>query len=977
MTRWWHARKPRLIHRDRRTGSAQSRLYLESLEERSLLSSSLGAYGQLPLAFEPNVGQAPAGVGYVAHGAGYAVSLTATQALVALQRSATGSPDVLALHVVGANPDVRAAPQDALPGVSNYLSGSDPSGWHTGVATYAGIRYAGVYPGVDLLYHGDQQQLEYDFIVSPTARPDAIRLQVQGAQSLRVDGQGNLVLHAAAGDVTQKAPVVYQMVNGVRQTVAGRFVLQDGGTVGFAVGAYDHTRPLTIDPSVTVAYSTFYGGGGFDQGKGIAVDQAGNAYVLGETLSNDFPTVNPLQGSLAGNQDVFVLKLNAQGTAVVYATYLGGTNYDQAGGIALGPDGAVTVVGETSSSDFPTANAFQPTLVGSNSNAFVAKLNPQGNALVFSTFLGGHAPNVAYADATDQSGSVYVTGNTWATDFPTLNPYRATRPGSTSAFVTKFSGLGALVYSTYLGGGGFNDGRGIAVDSAGNAYVTGNTGGTDFPIVGGVQPVSGGGDDAFVVKFNNQGNGIAYSTYVGGSGQEQGTGIAVDAPGNIYVTGFTQSSNFPTKAAVQGSYGGNTDAFVTKIAPGGGIVFSTYLGGSGNDKGHGVAFNPKNGDTDVAGETQSTNFPTVSPLQATFGGNDDAFVTILDATGVAKMSTYFGGGQTDLATAIAVDVAGNAYVTGQVQSAAFPTAGAPVQGTLPGGGDTFVTKFAGYTWQASDVAGVGDGTTRILWNTSNGSGDVWSITGATGVSAGPTYGPLAGWYTRATTVGSDGLTRILWTNSSRGAAVWVLNTNGSIQKQATYGGITGWTATDIAVGSDGFTRLLWRTTNGRAAVWTLDANLAYSSSVVFGPLAGWTANSIAAGTDNFLRLLWTNSSGQAALWLLNPNGSVNGALLLGPFTDWSVQDVAVGSDNATRILWTNRNGTATVWRVDNSFSATSGPIYGPYNGWSATRLSDGNDGQVRLLWNNLDGTAALWLMNSDGTFNSAGYFGPF
>ena len=967
--------------RNRSARSSSTQLRLESLEERCLLSTSpLSAYGQLPLAFEPNVGQIQTQANYLSHGAGYELLLTPTDATLALQKtsaatSSASATQVLDLHWIGANPSSAATALDPLSGVSNYLIGNNPSQWHTNVPTYGQVEYQDLYPGINAVYYGTQAgQLEFDLVLQPGAKPGTIQLQIKGAQSISLDGQGNLVVHTAAGDVIEKAPTVYQQINGARQTLAGRYVIENNHTIGFAVGAYNAGLPLTIDPTMT--YSTFYGGSGFEEGKGIAVDRSGNAYLTADTLSSDFPTTAPYQSTLAGNQDAAIVKLNAAGTAVIYSTYLGGTDYDQVDGIAIGSDGSAYITGETYSTNFPTLNAYQPHNAGLY-DVFLTRLNAAGNGLIYSTYLGTSGDEIAYGIAVDQYGNAFITG-TGPSNFPVVNSVAlTTHPGLSNAFITKFNAFGSLLYSTYIGGSGFNDGRGIAVDSAGEAYITGNTDGTDFPIVGGEQPhLAGSSDNAFVVKLNAAGNGVLYSTYLGGTNQNQGYGITLDSNNNFYVTGFTQSSDFPLLNAVH-AFGGGYDAFVTKFNASGSLAYSTYLGGSGTDKGTGIGVD-SSGDAWVVGSTQSTNFPTTAnAFQSTFGGNTDAFISEFGPTGAGLYSTYLGGGQTDLANAVAVDSGGSVYVTGQVQSAAFPTAGAPVQGTLPGGGDIFITKFAPYTWTATDVSVGADNKARIFWNTGNGSTAIWSVSGASTVTGSTSAGPLSGWYAKATEAGNDGLNRILWTNSNGATAIWLLSDSGTVTASATYGAISGWTPQDVTVGPDGLTRILWTNKSGAMAVWKLNVNLTVSSTVVYGPFSGWTAKRFADGADGLIRVLWTNVNGSAALWVLNADGTVNSTGTFAGSAGWAAQDVAVGSDNQARILWTNVNGTETVWTVNSSFGASAGPLYGPIAGWTAVSLADGSDGLIRLLWDNLNGQASLWILGANDTLQSSGVFGPF
>jgi hypothetical protein len=663
------------------------------------------------LSFEANVGQADAAVRYLAHGSGYALALTDSGASLRLQPGAAGSPaTVLQLELVGSNGTPTVLGLDQQAGHSNYLLGNDPSQRHTGVPLFGRVAYQQVYPGIDLVFYGnDQHQLEYDFVLHPGADPSQIDLRFDGANGLDVDAQGDLVLHLAGGDVVQHAPVVYQVVDGQRRPVTGAFVLQGNGTVGLQLGSYDAGRALVIDPVLT--YSTYLGGSGEDQTTGLAVDSTGSVYVTGFTGSSDFPTANPFQptNSFAS---IFVTKLNAAGS-LVYSTYLG-TGQENVGGIAVDAAGNVYLTGDTGETNFPTAGSpVQATFGGGGTfprDAFVTKLNAEGNALVYSTYLGGSDDDLGLGIAVDAAGNAYVTGVTSSTNFPTANAVQPTFGGGfTNAFVAKLNAAGsALLYSTFLGGNNSERGQGIAVDTSGNAYVTGSTNSVNFPTANAVQPTFGGdGDDAFVTKLNATGSALLYSTFLGGTSVDFGTSIAVDAAGNAYVAGVTLSTNFPTtRGAFQESGGGG---FITKLnAAGNALVYSTFLTNDNSANITGIAVDAS-GNAYVTGITSSTTFPTVSPLQANYAGsltNDvqhgDAIVAELTATGNALVfATYLGGSDADIGQGIALDGSGNLYVAGSTYSPDFPTVN-PLQANLAGAQlvgigtavDAFVVRLA-------------------------------------------------------------------------------------------------------------------------------------------------------------------------------------------------------------------------------------------------------------------------------------------
>ncbi len=703
MTTWLLNPRPRVafVAKRRRRQPWPARLQVDYLESRHLPSGGLvgnnlpEVYGQLPLGFEANQGQTDAQVRYLARGAGYALFLTPAEAVLRLHGATDNA--VLGLRLLGANPAPAVVGLDALPGHSNYLIGNNSHNRHADIPTYARVAYRGVYSGVDLVYYGNQSQLEYDFLVAPGADLTAIRFQVEGAWEATTDAAGDLVLHAGAGDVVEHAPVLYQEVAGVRQPVSGRFVLEGGGQVGFQVGAFDRSRALVIDP--VLAYSTYLGGLGSDAGMGVAVDAAGNAYVTGATASTNFPTTSgALQTTAQGGGDAFVAKLNAAGTQLVYATYLGGSGNDVGTGIAVDAAGSAYVTGSTSSGDFPvTSDAFQTGNHGSN-DAFVAKLSADGARLVYASYLGGSGSDVATGIAVDAAGNAYVTGQTSSPDFPTTpGAFQTSRPGVENGFVAKLGADGtALAYATYLGGSSEDGATGIAVDGAGNAYVTGYTASTNFPVTPGAYQASNhGGDDAFAAKLNAAGAQLVYATYLGGLANDEGTAIAVDSAGNAYITGATDSANFPTTlGAFQTRKSGGADAFVAKLsAAGTQLVYGTYLGGSSSDGGTGVAVDAV-GNAYVTGYTSSLDFPTTpDAIQRTRRGRQDAFVAKLNATGAAlAYATYLGGTGTNIGTAVTVDATGDAYVIGSTDSANFPTTPDAFQTGNHGGQDAFVAK---------------------------------------------------------------------------------------------------------------------------------------------------------------------------------------------------------------------------------------------------------------------------------------------
>jgi len=505
------------------------------------------------------------------------------------------------------------------------------------------------------------------------------------------DATGELVIQTKWGEMRDAAPVAYQEIEDVRKEVDVLFRLMGENRVGFAVEDYDPNFMLTLDPG----YSTYLGGSSRDVGYDIAVDSNGNAYVTGFTESSNFPTKNPLQESYAGNEDVFVTKLNISGNVLVYSTYIGGSSQDRGNGIAVDSSGNAYVTGQTaSSSDFPSLNAYQSTYGGGSADAFVIKLSGSG-ALNYSTYIGGSSQDVGRGIGMDSSENVYVTGFTESSDFPTQNPFQENYAGSRDVFVTKLNISGnVLVYSTYIGGSSDEDVRGFAVDSSGNAYATGYTGSSNFPTQNPFQGSNAGSADAFVTKVDTMESGndsLVYSTYIGGSSHDWGRGIAVDSSGNANVTGYTDSTDFPTQNPLQGDQE-STDAFITKLSNSGALNYSTYIGGSNGDRGYDIAVD-SSGNVYVTGYTASSNFLTQNPYQGSNAGGSDVFVAKLSSIGNTLVySTYLGGSGNDYGWGISVDSSGNAYVTGYTGSSNFPTQN-PFQESFSGYYDVFAASY--------------------------------------------------------------------------------------------------------------------------------------------------------------------------------------------------------------------------------------------------------------------------------------------
>ncbi|HEY6338145.1 MAG TPA: SBBP repeat-containing protein [Candidatus Sulfotelmatobacter sp.] len=684
-------------------------------------------YGDLPLSFEANRGQADQNVRFLSRGSGYTFFLTPGEAVLAFSKggSAKGQTDagpaVFHMRLEGASAKARISGVDSLPGTSNYFYGQDPRQWRTAIRTFRKVAYENIYPGINLVYYGNQRQLEYDFVVAPGVDPRVIRLSVSGASKVTVDAEGDLVLRSDDGEVRLLAPKAYQDFKGRRREVAGQWRLAGNQTATFRLAAYDRSRALVIDP--VLLYSSFLGGSQNTSITRIATDSAGNAYVAGYTASGDFPAApTPASSSFGGgtsSRGAFVAKIDPTGSSLLYTTYLSGSVSEQATGLAVDGSGNVYVTGNTHSPDFPVLGAFQAACAldstGSCADAFLTKIAPTGNALVYSTYLGGTGEDSATGLAVDSSGNAYVAGVTSSADFPATTGAAQIKCGGActqNAFVAKFNPLGAsLAYATYLGGSALDDAADIAVDASGSAYVTGQTSSSDFPLASPFQKactvdpsVSTGACVAtsFVAKLKADGSGLTYSTYLGGSLGGRAAAIAVDSLGSAYVTGSTQSADFPVLNAFQKSCGINAatthcavNAFVTKFAAAGNaLIYSTYLGGSTEDEASGIAVDSA-GNAHIVGTTASPDFPTRKPLQSQLNGTKDAFVAVLKSTGSAlSFSTFHGGSSTENGSAVALDAKGNVYLTGQTSSADFPTL-TPFQSSCAGTcSNAFVSKLS-------------------------------------------------------------------------------------------------------------------------------------------------------------------------------------------------------------------------------------------------------------------------------------------
>lgn len=796
------------------------------------------AYGKLPVSFEINQGQTNDAVKFLSRGRHFSLFLTPNDAVLRL-KGARDQSAVVRLQTVGGNRHPHMFGEKTLATTSNYFIGNDPTKWHTNVPNYGSVRVESVYQGVDLVYHGNRRQMEYDFVVAPKANPGRIRLAFQGVQSTRIGEHGELILHTKSGDLVQPPPLVYQELNGQRQVIDGRYALLAKNEIGFTIGQYDRNRQLTIDP--VLLYSTYLGDSDLDEAGEIAVDGSGNVYVAGFTGSTTFPGVDgsSLQPSNGGDWDMFLTKINPTGTAIIYSTYIGGNGgneYPQA--MALDSSNNVYLTGGTNSTDFPGASgsSIQSTFAGGWRDSFAMKINSSGSAIVYSTYLGGSDDDLGFGIAVDGSGNAYVTGPTASSTFPGVSGSSIESTNTSGGFLTKINAAGtAIVYSTFIEGATV-----VAVDGSGNAILAGGTASTSLPGISGSSIQSsygGGGSDACVLKINAAGTAIVWSTYLGGSGTDYVDGIGMDGSGNIYVAGNTDSSSFPgvSGGSIQSSNAGDLDAFVTKMnSSGTTIAYSTFVGGNDLDfvSVGGLAVD-SSGNAYVAGGTLSTTFNGVSgsSIQSSNAGGADGFIIKINAAGTSiDFATFLGGTSDDGFVGVATDGT-NVYAAGYGSSTDFPTTAGSIQTTYGGGYiDGYVVKVGppgspvissispstGRTGDSITITGTGfdnvQGTGNV-WLGSNYAGSIvsWSNTQivatiASGVTSGVAQVYQSGVWsnTNSLTVVTPHITGISPSSGHRGDQITITGTgfgtsqgSGNVWLGSTYGTVVSWSDTQV------------------------------------------------------------------------------------------------------------------------------------------------------------------------------------
>jgi hypothetical protein len=666
-------------------------------------------FGRIPLHFEVNRGQVDSSVRFLSRGNNHALFLKQNEAHLVLPEKSQSSSEKrhadastsLNLKLVNANEAPAVEGVDELEGRANYYLGDDPGKWRQDVQTFKKVKYTSVYDGVDMVYYGNQRQLEYDFIVAPNADPNVIAMKFENTRDIKIDKSGDLIMSVNNKRVRQQAPVVYQEIAGNKTVIQAGYVLRDGKLkgeheVGFRIGEYDHSKPLVIDP--VIVFSTYLGGSAgddlftFEVGFGITVDSSGNIYVGGTTPSFDFPTQTPHQAAQAGVTDGFLTKLNPTGTALLYSTYFGGNDDDRIISISIGASNEMIVAGSTWSTNFPLITPFQAMNRGLN-DCFISRFTSAG-VLNYSTYLGGSGQELSNFIKSVSSDVVAFAGSTSSGDFPTANALQPTFGGFQDFFAGKLNiTTNTMLFSTFYGGVATESMifTSAAMDPAGNIYLSGVSNSFNYPVTANAyQLENGGSDDAVVTKINSAGTSVIYSTFIGGNLVDSADALAVDPQGNAYITGFTRSANFPLKNAAQPVLH-DPDAFVTKVNPTGtDLVFSTFLGGQNLERGSGIAADA-GGNCYVTGRSNSGDFPAKRSLRPP-RGLDDVFISRYNRDGALLFSTLLGGSGNDYGFGIAADNSNNVLVTGRATRNFFVTAGA-YQTTIGGQADAFITKI--------------------------------------------------------------------------------------------------------------------------------------------------------------------------------------------------------------------------------------------------------------------------------------------
>lgn len=641
------------------------------------------------------------------------------------------------LRFLGAREDLKLQGLEERETRVSFFRGKEEQNWVSGLHPYKKVLYKGLYPQIDLLVYGSEGRIKQEYRVKQGGNVGDIAIQYQGAKHLRVNERGELEIETKKEVLREEAPLSFQIINGQRVKIESEYILDKDNTIRFKVGEYEKKEELVIDPELI--YSTYLGGIWEDSVRAITVDGEGNAYVTGLTDSSDFPTIPGSYDTSIGVADVFITKIDASGTSLLYSTFLGGSDQDLSWGIAVDGEGSAYVTGRTASTDFPTTSGAFDTSLDGLTDAFVTKVSPKGTDLEYSTYLGGSHQERAEGIACDGNGDAYVTGRTASSDFPiTPDAYSKIFNGPNfDAFITKIDSKGTdLLFSTFLGGSFHDYATAIAIDTEGNVFVTGYTWSSDFPTTPGSfdTTFNGGIHDAFITKMNSKGTDLFYSTYLGGSDEDSGQSIAIDETGAAYIGGYLKSTDFPaTPGAYSVSYnGGNYDAFITKINPTGtALRYSTYFGGSGHDVAHEIGVDG-NDFAYIVGETSSKDLPTTPfAFDQGYNGAMDGFLTKINTNGTTLLySTFLGGSDRDRSHALAVDTGGTVFIAGISDYNDFPTTPGSFDTTYNGFIDTVITKMPStspmlLTLDGHDFDGNGWSDVSV-WRPSNG---IWYIRG--------------------------------------------------------------------------------------------------------------------------------------------------------------------------------------------------------------------------------------------------------
>jgi len=744
-------------------GSAEQRSGIEAIKGPRLTMNP--NFGKVPLYFIPNKGQVNEKAKYYAKTSRYTLWMT-KEGLVfdsvrkvevkaeveegATHPAPTGHPsqegiidrDVSRLVFLNSNKNVGIVPLEITQHKVNYYIGRDPGKWQKGISTSKAVLYKDIYKNIDLKVYGNESQVEYDWIVKPGGNPADIRFEYKNVKGTRIDKKGNLLIKTKFGELLHKKPVSFQEI-GMAHSAKCKANSEDVGaglracpkerkyvdvtfkkfaesTYGFRVNEFSKDYELIIDPVVSLEYSTYLGGSNDELFTRMCVDKFGQVHLTGYTYSYDFPIKNAYQGSKASSLlDAILTKFDSSGSDLVFSTYFGGSSSEYFFGITVAGNGDVYIAGDTFSSDLPAINS----RIGGK-DVFIARFDSSGNFL-YGRYLGGSNEDRNSSIIMDNSNRLLVIGWTRSSDFPIVNPYQSTLSGSASVYVSRLTpDLSGIEYSTYLGGRGEDIGNCIEIDSYGYFYVYGRTGSRDFPVKNAWQNNYGGGQyDIFLTKFKPDGSDLVFSTYLGGSGDEFGhIGLVIGNSGEIYVGGFTYSTDFPTINPYQEHNAGSQDVFISAFnSDGSQLIYSTYLGGTADDQ-HGALVLDNSGYIYVNGTTYSANFPTKVPYQSTKKGTNDAFLSILSPGGDLIYSTFFGGSGWDRSLNIARDSSGNIYLAGNTGSSDFPVVNS-YQPYIGGAQDAYFSKFS-FAWtlniQSTPDAGV---PITVAPNDANGNGD--------------------------------------------------------------------------------------------------------------------------------------------------------------------------------------------------------------------------------------------------------------